>query len=52
MLVVIIKWMEQAVDRKNRKNLSKLNSIISEYESKLDARVDQVVEEVVLWPCR
>jgi len=36
--------MEQStLEKKNKKNLNKLNSIISEYETKLDVRVNQVV---------
>jgi hypothetical protein len=36
--------MEQSLlERKNRQNITKLNSIINEYEAKLDSRVDQVV---------
>jgi hypothetical protein len=30
-------------DKKNKQNIGKLNSIINDYESKLDNRVDQVV---------
>lgn len=39
--------MDQTVaDRKNKQNLSKLNSIIDDYEAKLDARVNQVIADV------
>ena len=45
--------MEQTLlERKNRQNINKLNSIISEYEAKLDSRVDQVVSEVPISSCR
>lgn len=35
------------MDLKNKQQINKLNSIIGEYESKLDGRVDQLLREVI-----
>ena len=34
------------MDKKNKQNLDRLNSIIHEYEAKLDKRTNQVITEV------
>ena len=42
--------MDQSIlDKKNRNNIEKLNSIIHDYQAKLDSRVNQVIAEVNIW---
>jgi len=40
------------LERKNKQNMNKLTSIINDYEAKLDARVNQVVSEVLNYSYR
>ena len=42
--------MEQILlEKKNKQNIDRLNSIIHEYEHKLDNRVNLVINEVPFW---